>query len=145
MLNRKQKLSVLLITLGVLILAVAPLAIRKLYFIVDNVSTNDWLVSIVFHVLIMFVFLMLPFLAKKIFPTLANFDLTWRRKPRAKIRWYFILFFTVLLSGIIVGVISHHTGLPTMKFFNFKDVTQLTATFFILVERVISHAHPNSQ
>ncbi|MHC4989182.1 MAG: hypothetical protein ACYTFX_11920, partial [Planctomycetota bacterium] len=82
MLNRKQKLYVLLITLATLILHVVLLGIRHLFFIVDNVSTNDWLVSIIFPALIMLVLLSLPFLAKKLFPALADFDLTWTQKPR---------------------------------------------------------------
>jgi membrane protease YdiL (CAAX protease family)/dsDNA-binding SOS-regulon protein len=130
-LYRKQKLSVLLITLGTLILATVPIGIRNLFFVVDNASTNDLLVSIIFPTLTILLLLLLPFLATRIFPVLSGFDLTWTRKPRAKIHWYFILFFTVLLSGFTIRIISHHTGLLTMKFFNYKDVTQLTLAFFI--------------
>ena len=132
MLNRKQKLSVLLITLGTLILAATPICIRNLFFIVDNVSTNDVSAFIIFPTLMMLLLLFLPFLAARITPVLSSFDVTWTQKPRTKIRGYFMLVLSPVVLGIIVGLISKHIGYPTMKFFKYNDVTKLTLTFFVL-------------
>ncbi len=132
MLDRKQKRSVLLIALGALMLRAIPVGIGRLFFVIHNVSTNDILVFIIFPTIAMLSLLLLPFVAAKLFPALSSFALIWTRKPRTKIRWFFLLIFSIVALAVITALISKQTGYPIIKPLLFKDVTQLTLTFFVL-------------
>ncbi len=132
MLEKKQKLYIVLIALAVLALAMAPKYIGEHLFVVDNVITNDMSVCIISPVLTISLFLLLPLLSVKVFPVLSGLDLTWTRKPRAKIRWYILLVLSPVIIGAIVRFISERTGYPIMNILTYRDVTELSLTFFLV-------------
>ena len=114
--NRTQNLKTLLIFVCLLVISVLPLLISRVYFVQDNISTNDVLGLLVFPALSLFLMFFLPAYFRKLTPQLAGFDLTLEKKPYTKIRWILLLTVIVFLSSIITGVASKYTGLPRMEF-----------------------------
>ena len=131
MTERKHNLYTLLIFFGIFMLEVGLLGIRQFYFVDKGVSKNDILVDIVFPLAIFIIMFVSPFLAAKLSPVLAGFDQTWLLRPRTKIRWYVLLIVLSLFAFMIMGTISKYTGLPIVDTFIYKDISKLTAGFFI--------------
>ena len=97
MLKQKHKLYSFLTFLCLFFIYLIPKFARNHFFVIDNVSTNDTVVFLLFPIISLILLLLLPFAVGLLFPQFADFDRTMVRRPLAKIRWYLILFFSPAL------------------------------------------------
>lgn len=132
MLNRIQKILILSVTCCAVLLATVAIRAPRFLLFENGIARNDYLSIVLYPTVAMFVLLLLPFLAAKLFPGQSEFDVVWIRRPYSKIRWLLLLFSATFGLHVLAGVISYHVDLGQIHYYQFHDVTKLSLPFFIL-------------
>lgn len=143
--SKKDTFYTLLIFLFIFILNIGLLCIHQFYLFDNGISKNDILASLVSPFIIQLVMLASPFLAARWFPAHADFDQTWVRRPRTKIRWYVLLITLPILIGMIIAVLSRFSGIPSKSLPTFQDTSKLTFGFFVMTALITALLGPISE
>lgn len=109
--GRKEKLTLSAILIIITFILWLPLTIAKNCFISKGISKNDFIVFIIFPIVYCYLLIIIPFIAAKLKPELASFDITWIRK-RSEILWFFLLPLISLTLAVTAGIIAVEMGLP---------------------------------
>lgn len=127
----KEKVYALLIAVGAIVAAAAPLFAQRYLCIENNVSQNDVLVFGIIPVAAMLVFLAVPFAAGQLFGR-ADFDRVWIQRPVTKLRWLLLLPSTAMLLFIGIGSIARYTGWPAKWEFVCEPAGSLTLGILLI-------------